>query len=217
MNCFLTANQPRSSSSIMLCTKPLDEKWNKMHHVSLLRCWWPGYMQKRKKTSLQIYIFSALPALSTYFIFIHLCFYWMLFNSQKIHSFHRNKEGGGRGSGKLSMLKQRIIIIFIWMRSKSGKESWAVELREHHFQGARCWHRQRITFFHDHFPAARTKFFTLKQIEASFFSCRWSLFLLRILTLTEAKLVVVVNFFLFLQFNRHFYNCYNFTMFKLSQ
>lgn len=40
--------------------------------------WWPECMQK---TSLQIYIFSAFAALSTYFIFIHLCFYWMLFNS----------------------------------------------------------------------------------------------------------------------------------------
>lgn len=36
-----------------------------------------------QKLTLQIYIFSALPVVSTYFIFIHLCFYWMLFNSPK--------------------------------------------------------------------------------------------------------------------------------------
>lgn len=88
--------------------KPLDEKWNE-------KAWWnkmhqqmfpsspallppstlphmPAFQTESacEKWILQIYIFSALPVTSAYFIFIHLCFYWMLFNSQSTFPHENN-------------------------------------------------------------------------------------------------------------------------------
>jgi hypothetical protein len=61
-------------------------RWKMKKHDEIKCTMFPFYDDGQnvcKKRVLQIYIFSAFAALSTYFIFIHLCFYWMLFNSQK--------------------------------------------------------------------------------------------------------------------------------------
>lgn len=128
--------------------KPLDEKWNekawwnKMHHVSIFARSVAGVdvppvptESACEKWILQIYIFSALPVTPAYFIFIHLCFYWMLFNSQSTFPHENNAPApihGGWGGKELLKLCAIIIIIFIYVcaqRVEKNHEPWV-----HNFQ-----------------------------------------------------------------------------------
>lgn len=73
-----------------------------------------------QKMSLQIYIFSALPAIFNIFhIYTFMPFYWMLFNSQKYTPMEIippfTASSARNYTKKLSMLKQRIIIIFMYV------------------------------------------------------------------------------------------------------